>query len=964
MAGLVTKTQLENASLDADSVALFVNGDKTVTVVTREGKQYPSLAKFLENYTLADKTFYITSSDPTGEIAGIAGTSNGEVFRVAQGPTGSNSFKYYVNNSGVSVEIARLIGTSAVTNTVREYLDVSYAENDVNNGLIADGMVFYVYDAETSTIANEYFNNSGTIELTGRKIPSQVVIDELQNYISSLVSFGLMPYKLSPETGYVFALQDPVTNRAAFLITVDGHVSIPLLKAGDGQITFDNLDPEVSKLLPVFMSSETGYVFGLQDPVSLRYAMLVALDGKITMPLLQIPNESVSLSSLNQELQGLTPVTLSAQTGYVFGLQDPITLRYALLVSVDGRVTIPLLSIGQGVITMDNLADDVKSNIVPVKYDVVDARPEPMRAAIGEISTRTIRQAGSGWAQFPSHICRSLSGINTSGVALQFRRSAGLLFTGKANRGAYAPGALQSKVKKGRFTVTPVNTPTGTFNAGDYYTYEVYNANNNLSETTPGTWNGQDIYLGDMLVYNGTDWAIQPSPGRGAQRAPDSFYIISSDGWFDGMEVKTGDKLIFLTNQTAGGSRLTPTWANVSANSDRLFYAGEFTPLALPTNPVINGVYQATASGTIGSDSYSIGDYGWYNGSAWVRIQNDSTIYDVAAGASVSLRCSCNSDEWEVRRTDKNDVQVGVRLKGQVMTQIQEVLGQKQLLISDSMFGQGNTGAQIIAATGVPGEVRSYGGSTSEQVLGMYKKEILSYGDNYNAQTIVCWHGQNNQPTTDINAAQCREVSLTMALLAGARDIKVLFLSIVGQRIMTWNGSRIVVQQHEDQFNKTGALYEFSDWYKKTMPGRNAICYEILLSAATDAIDPTFPGLTEKQVAAKYGILPWSFFNGSTLTGLTTDQLNYKGTWTGSTLPTGGANGDYYIRTDTANVGNIIYNSGGSWLENSIDRTHLSIAGGGALSLGGSGFSLGTGYTDIPAREGVSKILLNNHFYR
>lgn len=786
----------------------------------------------------------------------------------------------------------------------KQYESLAAAQADVTNGTIPNGAHCYIRSTNINSLADEYVNNSGTLAATGKKMPSQNYIDSI---LATLKNEGLIGIKLDPATGYSYLMRDPVSKRCA---------------------------------------------------------MLVDIEGKIFMPLLQLPDGSVTSSSLDSNLTQILPVNLDANSGFVYALRDPVSKRNCLLVSVDGTVTIPLLAIGKNVISMDNLTDDVKQQFVPQESDVVDARPEPLRAAMAEVSVRTVRKAGSGWSPFPSHICRSLSGINTSGVALQFRRTAGLQFTGKANVGSFSPGSLQSKVKKGRFTTTPVSTPSGTFSAGDYYTYEVYNANSNVSETTPGTWNGQDIYLGDHLVYDGSAWAIQPSPGRGAQRAPDMYYVVTEAGWFDGMQLNIGDKLLFLTNQTAGGARLTPIWVNIDSSSDRLFYAGEFTPASLPGAPLTNGVYQATTTGSIGPDTYAIGDYSWYNGSAWIRIPNDPNVYDVAAGGSISLRCHCNSDEWEVRRSDKNDVQVGVRMKGQVMTQIQEVLGKKQLLISDSMFGQGNTGAQIITDSGVTGEVRSYGGSTSEQVLGMYKKEILSWGDNYKAQTIVCWHGQNNQPTTDINAAQCREVSMTMAQLAGARDIKVLFLSIVGQRIMTWNGTRIVVQQHEDQFAKTGPLYEFSDWYKRMMPGRYAICYEILLSAATDAIDPTFPGMTEKQVAAKYGILPWSFFNGSTLGNLTTDQLNYKGTWTGTTLPTGGVNGDYYIRTDTSNVGNIIYNSAGTWTENSIDRTHLSVAGGSALSKGGPGFNLGAGYTTIPARDGVSVILKSKHFYR
>ncbi|HDY5339397.1 TPA: hypothetical protein RQ688_000340 [Klebsiella pneumoniae] len=861
------------------------------------------------------------------------------------------------NIGGVAVKTGKIILSDLLQIVTVE------ASSEDSDGTIAglastkDSQYFFVVNTIDKTAPfNIFRNNNGVAESVSDIIGYSI--------IQGLIDSGFILKPMEPSTGYVLGCIDPISRRMAWGITIHGEVIAPLLKLEDGSIHVDKLTPELQQLVPVMLDPATGYVFGLQDPVTTRFAMLVAINGAITMPLLNIPDKSVDAPALSDSLSNLIPVQLDPSTGYVFGLRDPITLRFALLVSVTGETTIPLLVLGKKIITMDNLADDVTVNFLPQPADIVDARPEPLRAAIAEVSVRTVRRAGHGWAPFPSHLCRSLSGVNTSGVALQFRRTAGLQFTGKAFVGSYSPGILQSKVKKGRFTTTPVNTPSGTFNVGDYYTYEVYAGNNNLSETTPGTWNGQNIFLGDLLVYDGSTWAIQQSPGRGAQRAPDMYVVVDSAGWFDGMELAAGDKLIFLTNQTAGGARLTPTWVNVTATSDRLFYAGEFTPSSLPVIPVINGVYQASAAGVIGVDSYISGDYAWFNGSEWIRIPNDAAVFDVPAGGSVSLRCHYNSDEWEVRRTDKNDVQVAVRMKGQVMSQIQEVLGEKQLLISDSMFGQGNTGNQIITATGIPGEVRSYGGATSEQVLGMYKKEILSWGDNYRAQTIVMWHGQNNQPTTDLNAAAIREVTMQMAQLAGARDIKVLFLSILGQRIMTWNGSRIVVQQHEDQFSNTGALYDLSTWYKKLMPGRYAICYEILLSAATDAVDPTFPGMTEKEVAAKFGVIPWSFFNGSSLMGVTSNQLLYKGTWTGTTLPTGGSHGDYYLRTDTTNIGNVIYNSNGIWIENTIDRTHLSIAGGAALTHGGEGFDLGSGYKAIPSRDGVAAILLNNHFYR
>ncbi|HHF8199691.1 TPA: hypothetical protein ACPT2H_005619, partial [Klebsiella pneumoniae] len=173
----------------------------------------------------------------------------------------------------------------------------------------------------------------------------------------------------------------------------------------------------------------------------------------------------------------------------------------------------------------------------------------------------------------------------------------------------------------------------------------------------------------------------------------------------------------------------------------------------------------------------------------------------------------------------------------------------------------------------------------------------------------------------------------------------------------TWNGSRIVVQQHEDQYAKTGVLYELGEWYRRIFPGRFFNVYQNMLSAATDAIDPTFPGMTEKQVAVTYGVLPWSFFNGGSFTGFTTNDLVYKGTWSDTVLPTGGSSMDYYIRIGGGTVGNIIYNNGGVWSEKSIDRTHLSNSGGLALANGGAGFST------ISSSEGLAGMLNNNFFF-
>ena len=324
----------------------------------------------------------------------------------------------------------------------------------------------------------------------------------------------------------------------------------------------------------------------------------------------------------------------------------------------------------------------------------------------------------------------------------------------------FTPGAVPSLTKKGQFLTTAVTTPTGTFAVGDYYSYEAYNTNGNLSETLPGTWGSQSLYCGDNLVWNGTEFVIQRGPGTGVTKIADSWYEVTAAGTFNGMALQAGDKLLYTGLQTAGGRSMTPRWVLLSSASDALLYAGEFTPATgYPASPLRNTVYQADSTGTVSGVVFTVGDYALWDGAAWVRIAGQTSV-TVAAGGSVSLRCSQNADEWEFRRVDKNIWPVGIRLRAQVATTIRKSLASKLLLIGDSMFGVGTSGAQVLAAVGVPGEVRSYGGSTSDQVLGMLKQEILVNGDNYAGQVICFWHGQNNQPTTDLNAAQIRQDSI------------------------------------------------------------------------------------------------------------------------------------------------------------------------------------------------------------
>ncbi|EPC6702438.1 SGNH/GDSL hydrolase family protein, partial [Escherichia coli O8;H9] len=73
-------------------------------------------------------TFYKTSSDPDGTIAGLAATTEGQSFWVAQGPDALSAAWQYQNKAGVAVLQAKQPGTAAITGTIREFPTLAAAQ--------------------------------------------------------------------------------------------------------------------------------------------------------------------------------------------------------------------------------------------------------------------------------------------------------------------------------------------------------------------------------------------------------------------------------------------------------------------------------------------------------------------------------------------------------------------------------------------------------------------------------------------------------------------------------------------------------------------------------------------------------------------------------------------------------------------------------------------------------------------
>lgn len=163
-------------------------------------------------------TFYKTSSDPDGTIAGLAATITGQSFRVAQGPEGTTAFKTYENQDGIAVLQASQPGTAAVTGTIREFPTLAAAQADADAGNIPTGSTAYYRSADDSALAIEVVNTAGTLELTGRKAPSQHEIDKLNEIVKN--------QSLSPG----FFNDQSITSAA---VDIDGNCIFITVDSGD-----------------------------------------------------------------------------------------------------------------------------------------------------------------------------------------------------------------------------------------------------------------------------------------------------------------------------------------------------------------------------------------------------------------------------------------------------------------------------------------------------------------------------------------------------------------------------------------------------------------------------------------------------------------------------------------------------------------------------------------------------------
>lgn len=172
---------------EQNSSASAVASSESATAAAGSAAQAEEYKNDASEYALNKFTFYKTPSDPDGTIAGLAATTNGQSFRVAEGPEATAAFKTYENQDGVAVLQASQPGTAAVTGTIREFPTLAAAQADADAGNIPVGSTAYYRNSDESVLAIEVINTAGTLAPTGRVIPSKEAINAVFDFISKFI---------------------------------------------------------------------------------------------------------------------------------------------------------------------------------------------------------------------------------------------------------------------------------------------------------------------------------------------------------------------------------------------------------------------------------------------------------------------------------------------------------------------------------------------------------------------------------------------------------------------------------------------------------------------------------------------------------------------------------------------------------------------------------------------------------
>ncbi|HED1445142.1 TPA: hypothetical protein R4S78_005518, partial [Klebsiella pneumoniae] len=135
----------------------------------------------------------------------------------------------------------------------RQYATLAAAQADIAN--IPVGSTTYYRSPDDSALAIEVINNAGTLQPTGRKMPSQQAIDALLQYISSLISNdpSVTPFVQWEDVGgFILAQLDK------------DYLKTAGFEVGAKRLSMDSMDTEATNVPEIVLQDEHGFIIQRQ----------------------------------------------------------------------------------------------------------------------------------------------------------------------------------------------------------------------------------------------------------------------------------------------------------------------------------------------------------------------------------------------------------------------------------------------------------------------------------------------------------------------------------------------------------------------------------------------------------------------------------------------------------------------------------------------------------------------------
>ncbi|HFN7278932.1 TPA: hypothetical protein ACIGP4_005020, partial [Klebsiella pneumoniae] len=181
----------------------------------------------------------------------------------------------------------------------KQYVDLASAQADIAN--IPQGSTTYYRSPDDSALAIEVINNSGTLEPTGRKMPSQQAVDDIAEQTQQVAD------DLAPMKGTIKF--DDIGDLVAAIVDVVGFIGWQIDKNGGFGSGTAYISPDKLKISELQISKTNDALIRLTDPNGLFWDM-VTKDGWSHFNAYSLPNGTSIQATNDAVLRIVDPMGL------------------------------------------------------------------------------------------------------------------------------------------------------------------------------------------------------------------------------------------------------------------------------------------------------------------------------------------------------------------------------------------------------------------------------------------------------------------------------------------------------------------------------------------------------------------------------------------------------------------------------------------------------------------------------